>query len=798
MRSKFASISVGLLAASIALGLSARAGAAPAQSSPAGQTAAANDNDQANPNASGNKTTLPTIVVTATRRQESIQNVPGGVTSLTGAFLDQIHANSFEQFAGFVPGLSFDSLGPTSDIIAIRGVTTGGTQLSSGIGMYFDQVPIGASTPFGVGFQTVPVNTFDLSRIEVLNGPQGTLYGANALGGAIKYVPASPNLDQFGALGSTTLSSTAHAGVNYGIDAMLNAPLAPGKVALRVDGVQQYDTGFGNNTYLGIDNQGSAHTTMGRAQLLAQITPDLSMKLSAFSEKIRGNGLNVGFRDITTSQNYLNAGQDPFAPVNSQPLGTYDQEFALRQPESNSLRMFSGIVDWNLHWATFTSITAYQNNNGTYLTDLSDLYNVVFNGIFQLFPVQTYGLFVDTTTRKTTQEFRLQSPQGQRFEWLVGAYGNHETTHELVNLQDASSPDGLLTTYPLPNPVPPPSTFTIAGSPFYGVLPSIYKEWSVFADGTYHFTDQFDVTLGARYSRNSQRYQQFANGWLVVPTDPGVTTHEDATADQSVTTWLLNPRWHVTPHVMLYAKIASGYRPGGPNFVLQLGQGAPTFQPDKLWNYEIGEKATLLDGRATLNADVYDIAWSRIQLTVNNGGINQIENGGSARIKGAEFSAALKATPHLTLTASGSYTDAKLASAVPALGLTQSGARLPLSPKFNAALAATYGFNMGNASTGQLTVSDTWVGDRTAGYRGSAIAPYYKLPGYNTLNLDCAIFAPHGIEVDAFLHNALDKAGQVSATTNTNEYDPFAPVPVVLTQPRTIGVRLTIALGNPY
>lgn len=761
MHSKPASLALALLTAAIAACLAAPALAASAPQT--GQTT--NSNTQANPKVS-NTQTLPTIVVTATRRSESIQNVPGGVTSLTGAFLDQIHANSFEQFAGFVPGLSYDSLGPTSDIVAIRGVTTGGTQLSSGIGMYFDQVPIGASTPFGVGFQTIPINTFDLSRIEVLNGPQGTLYGANALGGAIKYVPAAPNLDNFGALASAGLSSTAHAGTNYSMDVMFNAPLSPGKVALRVDGVQQYDTGFGNNTMLGTDNQGSAHTTMGRAQLLAQITPDLSVKLTAFSQKIRGDGLNVDFRDITTGQ--------PTQDV-------YDQQFALRQPESNSLRMFSGVIDWNLHWATFTSITAYQNNNGTYLTDLSDLYNVVFHDFFG-FPLSEYGLYVDTTTRKTSQEFRLQSPQGQRFEWLLGAYGAHETTHEFVNLQNAPDPQGLL----------------LGFSPFYGVLPSLYKEASVFADGTYHFTDQFDVTVGARYSRNNQHYQQFANGWLVVPVAPGLTTHEDATATQSVTTWLLNPRYHFTKDFMVYAKVASGYRPGGPNFVLQLGQGAPTFQPDKLWNYEIGEKATLLDGRATLNADVYDIHWSRIQLTVNNGGINQIENGGSARIKGAELSAALKATSHLTFTASGAYTDAKLSSAVPALGLTQSGSRLPFSAKFNVALAATYGFNVGSKSTGQFTLSDTWVGDRTAGYKGSPIAPYYQLPGYNTTNLDLAIYAPHGIEVDAFLHNAFDKAGQISATTTTNEYDPFAPVPVVLSQPRTLGVRLTIALGNPY
>ncbi len=763
MRNQLASLALGLVAAAIASALAGTAQATPA--APALQTGQT-ENAQANPKAANDKTTLPTIVVTATRRSESIQKVPGGVTSLTGAFLDKIHANSFEQFAGFVPGLSYDSLGPTSDIVAIRGVTTGGTQLSSGIGMYFDQVPIGASTPFGVGFQTIPINTFDLARIEVLNGPQGTLYGANALGGAIKYVPAQPNLDGFGALASAGVSGTAHAGTNYGMDVMFNAPLAPGKVALRVDGVQQYDTSFGNNTLLGIDNQGSAHTTMGRAQLLAQITPDLSVKLSAFSQKIRGNGLNVDFRDITTGQ-----------PTQ----GTYDQQFALRQPESNSLRMFSGTIDWNLHWATFTSITAYQNNNGTYLTDLSDLYNVVFHDFFG-FPLSEYGLFVDTTTRKTSQEFRLQSPQGQRFEWLLGAYGAHETTHEFVNLQNAPDPQGLL----------------LGFSPFYGVLPSLYKEASFFADGTYHFTDQLDVTVGARYSRNNQHYQQFANGWLVVPVAPGLTTHEDATATQSVTTWLLNPSYHFTQDFMVYAKVASGYRPGGPNFVLQLGQGAPTFQPDKLWNYEIGEKATLLDGRATLNADLYDIYWSRIQLTVNNGGINQIENGGSARIKGAEFSAALKATPHLTFTASGAYTDAKLSSAVPALGLAQPGSRLPFSAKFNAALAATYGFNVGSQSTGQFTLSDVWVGNRTAGYKGSPIAPYYQLPGYNTANLDLAIYAPHGIEVDAFLHNAFDKAGQVSATTTSNEYDPFAPVPVVLTQPRTIGVRLTIAWGNPY
>jgi len=771
MRTNQKPLALSLLASSITLAVAINAQAAPTASNPVGSESApatsTSATDRADPRSNNQpkvQVTLPTIVVTATRRRESLQNVPGGVTALTGLFLDQIHAKSFEQFAPFVPGLSYESLGPTSDLIAIRGVTTGGSQLSSGIGMYLDEVPIGASTPFGLGFQTLPINTFDLSRVEVLNGPQGTLYGANALGGAIKYVTQAPNLNDYGALGEFGVSSTDHAGTNDNADAAFNIPLVPGRVAIRFDGIQQFDSSFGNNVLLNTKDQGSSRTIAGHLQLLAQINPDLSIKLSALSQNIHGNGLNVDFRNISTGQ-----------PV----LGTYQQEYSLNQPSDSSLRLYSAVIDWNLHWAKLTSITAYQIDHGQYLDDLSDVYNPL---LAPYFGVQSYGLFVRTNTRKYTQELRLASYQNKAFQWLIGGYYAHEATHELVNLQDDSNANGTLFGYP----------------PFYGVLPSIYQEVSVFADGTHYFTDNFDVTLGVRYSKNRQHYQQFADGLLVVPSNPALVTQENSTANQSVSTYLINPRYHLSKNVMLYGKIASGYRPGGPNFILALGQGAPTFQPDKLWNYELGEKATFLDDRVMLNADVYDIHWSKIQLTVNNGGVNQIENGGSAQIKGAEVSAAYKVMPDLTLTGSGSYTDAKLTSAVPALGLYQPGARLPLSPKYNFALAANYNFPIAYRYNGDLTVTDSYIGNRTAGYAGSLVSPVYRLPGYNTLNFDLAVFAPHGIEVDAYIHNAFDKVGQVSAATTANEYDPTAPVPVTLSFPRTIGIDLKIALGNPY
>lgn len=140
---------------------------------------------------------LETVIVTATRRSETVQNVAGQVTALTGADLAQMHANSFADFADTVPGLSFASGGPTSNLVAIRGVTTGTTQLGSAVGLYLDDVPLGASTQFGLGFQAFNVNLFDLDRVEVLNGPQGTLFGANALGGALRYITDKPDPEAF-------------------------------------------------------------------------------------------------------------------------------------------------------------------------------------------------------------------------------------------------------------------------------------------------------------------------------------------------------------------------------------------------------------------------------------------------------------------------------------------------------------------------------------------------------------------------------------------------------------------------
>src|SRR5258708_12526000 len=153
-----------------------------------------------------------------------------------------MNAGNFADFAAFVPGLSYANTGPASNLIVIRGVTTG-SQLSSAIGLYLDDVPLGASTSFGLGYQSLNINVFDLNRVEVLNGPQGTLYGATSLGGTVKYVTQLPDVTKFSAQVGAEVSSTEHGGINHAYRGMINLPFGNGIGAVRIHGIQEYDSG---------------------------------------------------------------------------------------------------------------------------------------------------------------------------------------------------------------------------------------------------------------------------------------------------------------------------------------------------------------------------------------------------------------------------------------------------------------------------------------------------------------------------------------------------------------------------
>jgi iron complex outermembrane recepter protein len=711
------------------------------------------------------------IVVTATRRSEAVQTVPGQVTALNNETLTRLHATTFNDFATMVPGLSFQSNSPTNNLIAIRGVASSTAELGSGVAIYLDDVPLGASTQFGLGSQAFNFNLFDMNRVEVLNGPQGTLYGANALGGALKYVTAPPDPSAFYGRIETEGSTTEHGSLNDGLRFMVNMPLLNNTAALRIDALQQFDSGYTQDKGLGKNDVGSARTYAGRVSFLDHVTNDLDVRLSLFGDEIKGDGQDVEFENLATHK-----------PT----IGRYQQSFLFPERENNSVWVASGEINYDLHWAKLTSITSYQQNHGTYDQDVSGFYDVLIP-LFTATPAtgtDPYDLFADTNTKKFTEELRLASPDNKHFEWTTGLFYTHEDTDETVNLLDRASPSGLL-----------PAPFS--SLPFSGFLPSVYQEVAVFADATYFITDRFDVTVGARYSHQFQTYSSNI-GYIGFGPPFGQINSFSSHSTQGVGTFLFNPRYRITDDVMVYGRVSSGFRPGGPNFVLPTSFNSPVpaaFDPDKLWNYEIGEKSTFLDHKATLNVDVYDIEWHGIQTTDNVNGINQLVNAGNARIQGAEASFSYRVLPPLTFSGSAAYTDARLTTAAPVLGVNYVGSRLPLSPKYNFAFNADYNFHLGERYRGFVEVSDVWVGDRTSGYFGSLSNVFYKMPAYNTVNLNAGIVLPNRIEIDAYLKNVFDTEGQLAADTLNNVFNPNAGVPVTISQPRTFGLVLKVPFG---
>lgn len=707
------------------------------------------------PVAADSNTGLAEIIVTATRRSESIQNVPSSVTALTADTLNEINARDLNDFAGFVPGLSFASTGPSTNLLVIRGITTG-SQLSSATGVYLDDIPIGASTSNGVGYQSLNINSFDLNRIEVLNGPQGTLYGATSLGGTIKYVPNSPDLKSFGVDVGLQVSSTQHGHIDHAYTGMVNLPIAD-IAAIRVDGYQVYDSGYAKDPVYGRDNQGWSRSEGGRVALLIKPSDELDIQLRASTQHIPSESADVGFRNPHTHE-----------PI----YGTYDQAYPTFQPSDYSLTLYSATVNYDTPWVKLSSITGLQTNNGTSFTDNSYTYDAALGGAFGIPLDDPFSLYVNTTTKKFTQEFRVASHERGIFQWIAGAFLSNEKTSEIVDLFDTATPAG--TFFGLP--------------PFTSFLPSTYREYAAYGDGNIFFTQQLELGLGVRYSRQKQAYEETVSG-LLATGSAAVLTPPVALSDQSVMTYLINPKFHITDDVMVYARAASGFRPGGPNFVLSPGLGNPTYSPDSLWSYELGEKSTFLDKRATLNFDVYDILWKQIQVTVNVGGINQLENAGTARITGAEMSFDFRILPALTVGGSAAYTDARTTSIAKVIDLDQTGVRLPLSPRFNFALIGTYTLNLPGNYTGAVTVTDRWIGQRNVGF-DTPISPAYTLASYNITDLNLTVNAPYHVEYGLFLRNVFDKAGEVSANVAADEYNPNAPAQVFLAQPRTVGASI--------
>jgi len=702
-----------------------------------------------NPN---NPQLLESLTVTGTRRREPVKDVPVQITTLPAEELEATGAKTLSDYLATQPGLDIKtSGGPGLGGLTIRGVSTGDATIAT-VGVYLDDVPFGSSSAYAIGSGTaLDMGLLDLARVEVLRGPQGTIYGASTMGGLIKYVTNDPDTSRFFGRAKIEGSTTAHGSANNTVSAMLNAPLSDSNtVGLRVAAFRDHSGGFVDATgdAAGTDVN-TGNTVGGRVSLLAQPAPNMSIKLSATTQEVKRESQDLVDYDI-----------------NGQAInGELSKKLAEREPYKVKTNVAGLEFDWDLGWARFDSITSAQKTEVDKRTDATYVYGPLLLG---------FGLDLDrvildnaVTVKREVQELRLTSPRGP-IEWLAGFFYSHEkgTNGQFVTSRFRAGA------------APGPDLATVS-------LPSEYTENAVFGDITWNPTRELALTGGIRSSRNKQTFDQISDGPLV-----GGSTNVHGESSETTQTYLATARYLITPTSTVYARAASGFRPGGPNAVFtnpNTGEPlAPTiFKSDSLWSYELGYKAELMQRTLAFEAAIYDIKWKDIQQPYAVNGIGVIVNAGKAQVDGAEIALRYRPAQDWTFDVAYTYIDARLTEDAPGLG--QSGARLPNSAKSSATAGASYLFQAGGYRW-EAGANLRYVGERNAGFDGNNTLPNYKLPDYTLFDMHASVDFKT-VQVGVYGRNLADKRAQLGAATN------FVPlggyVQVTPVQPRTFGVSVS-------
>jgi outer membrane receptor protein involved in Fe transport len=735
----------GVSAFALAIGLltsPAHAQSAPSAAAPSAEKAASAPADYGND-----------IVVTAQKRDQRLQDVPTSITVLTGADLEQKGMLQLADYAKEVPGMSLiGGSGPGQGQVVLRGITTGSDHTAS-VSLYLDDIPLTASSVFA-GSQTAlsAVNhsfdpdLADVERIEVLEGPQSTLYGASAEGGLIKFVTRKPNLNAIEGSARASLSQVDGGSIGYGIRGSVNLPLVEDKVAVRASAFYRRDPGFIDNVYANQRDINRASVAGGTLSLRIKLSDTLEDTLTGLIQNIDADGVN---------QVYLRGSDATLQPT----IGRNAYSSPIAQPSKSNNKAIGNTTTLNLGFATLTNVASYARTRSSSFVDYS-----VLNSFTGGAPVSYEG---GSRSTRYSDELRLASAPG-RLEWLIGGFYTHEKDLWNVDIRGATTTGALL-----------PTT-----SPFYNVytfaVASTYEEKAVFGDLTYHLTSQLEGTVGIRYSANHQSFTETSTGLL----GSGAPT---GSSRDSATNYLATIGYRPVSNLTVYLRAASAYRPGGPNDLtaVQIAAGVPSsFKADRLWNYEAGVKGTLLNHLLTYSASIYHMQWTDLQITVITNNFSSIGNAGKARSDGVEASLQFEPVKDFTIGLKAAYVNAKLTVDAPTIK-AHNGDPLPFSPRFTATVPVDYRFPVAAGTTASAGLT---FAHRSAQHTGFSDAGSIILPAYDTLDLRAGLDWSH-YSLLARIDNVTNSFGVTSAGPTRSGNGAF--VGSVL-RPRTYGVSLQV------
>lgn len=713
--------------------------------------------------AAGTSTASPSgqSIVVMGKRHQTLHDTAGSVSAVNGEALQAEGAQSLADYIQEQPGVVFNADQAGISNVVVRGIATssGNVQGQSSTGFYLNEVPL---TEPGWAIEIPDIDTFDLNRVEVYRGPQGTLFGSASMGGAVQYVTNEADTKHFDAAVEGTVSQTHNADAGGSAKGMINVPIQPGVLGIRAVAEYRKDPGYIDNIGTGKDGANTTTTKGGRVS--AVLTPVNGTRLSWMS-----------LWQSTDSED----GSSRLVGLGSLQRSTALPEYTNTKINVNSLRL-----DQDVGFATLTALGGYVHKWQSFQQDFTadrDYYNSLI-GIDLTNP-----LYMKETGQSDSSslEVRLTSKTGGPLDWVVGGFYSNATKYvnEMLGSEgaaaafDASADWGAGTG----------ATIAPNGSDFDTYIDRYQAgERALFGEASYAFAPQWKVTLGGRYFETRLDQTTVTKGLDVYPT-ASTLTKADASRDHGFTP-KVSISYDVDKNTMVYALASEGYRFGVPNEIASSAYASSvpkSSQSDKLWNYELGTRTSLLGGKLDLNATLFYIDWRDIQLRATTPDYySYAMNGGRAHSAGFEFASHWRPTQNWDYTTSLTYQQARLDDdvAIASVGTVKSGAKLPGSSDWSFTQRLSYYF--GGVYPQMVSLSHQYISrgfsDLNSQVEGET--PLYQ-GGYSLFDVRYRI-SVEKTDVSLFMNNIFDRRGVTR--TGTAEYGTTQ----ALVRPRTVGVTV--------
>jgi iron complex outermembrane receptor protein len=745
-------------------------------------------------------TELQEIIVTATKRESTVHDTPVSITAITGQNIAERGVTDLDTLAQSVPGLALKSSGPGQTEFEMRGLAAVGGN-SAVVGFYLDDIPLSASAGAFNGRVVIDPNLYDLNRVEVLRGPQGTLYGSSSMGGTIKVIPNAPDPSNFDASAQGTFSGTDGGGANYAENGMVNLPLGS-TAALRLVASQAHTSGWLDRIVIANGEfplETNNLTTRGDL-LAAPVAKDYSDVNDENLTSARASLLwhPVERLDVNTMFFYQNIMQSGLNQIDTVPgTNAHYQPFDSGEGIADKINLGNIAIKYHADGFDVVSTTARWKREETLVEDGNEELQWVLSKPGAILPYYiSQGGFgpldpdVETDeSDQTSEELRVASNGDSPFQWLVGYFYSdfHSSTDLNIGWPGALSAFGITNAFQQQQPI------TILQN-------------AVFGEVSYNITSQLKATAGVRRFSFISSLSNFESGAISATgsntVDATHSTERDQGADPK-----FDISYEVNKQLLLYATASKGFRPGGGNQVVPLSGPADcepglqqvyntksfvpsplTFKPDHLWSYEIGQKFDSSDRKVTINAAEYFEAWSAVQQSVPlTCGFTFAANAGDAHIYGSELEIDAALAPGLVLSLAGGYTHGRfVTSSFNGLSIL-TGDQLQNIPEVTTSQSLSYRRPLSDDLTLVARVDNDYIGPRIDVSYG-----VNQVPSYDIANGRVGIEMGH-LVTSVFVNNLTNKRAIID---NVFQYNINLPMysRATVNQPLTAGVEVTYRL----